>query len=186
MAIPRPARRGRLKPTRRGRTVLSIVLLAVIAGGVLAMRLSTRSAGSTAVPPAVHRFAIVPLNPAIERAWGIRFTAVILGADRGLLDIRYTVVDPAKSARIHGGAVENPDPQVALRSLPTFIREDGGGTLTPNSAMMHFEHFHFQTETLGSGFSILYGNSGGLLHVGDKITIRMADGLELKHVVVSD
>jgi hypothetical protein len=50
---------------------------------------------------------------------------------------------------------------------------------------MHFEHFHFQTETLGSTFSILYGNSGGLLHVGDKVTIRMPDGLELHHVVIS-
>jgi hypothetical protein len=186
VAIPRPARRGRLTPTRRGRMVLGIVLLAVLAGGVLALRLSTRSAGSAAAPPAVHRFAVVPLNPAIEQAWGIRFTAVILGADRGLLDVRYTVVNPAKSSRIHGGAVENPNPAVALKSLPTFIREDGGGTIMATSAMMHFEHFHFQTETLGSGFSILYGNSGGLLHVGDKITIRMADGLELKHVVVSD
>jgi hypothetical protein len=163
-----------------------MVLLVVVASGVLAMRLSSRPASSTAVQPAVHRFAPVPLSPAIEQTWGIRFTAVILGADRGLLDVRYVVVNPAKSAKIHGGSVANPDPQVAVKSLPTFMRENGGGAITPTSAMMHFEHFHFQTETLGSGFSMLYGNAGGLLHVGDKITIRMADGLELKHVIVSD
>jgi hypothetical protein len=185
VALSRPARRGRFKPTRRGRILLGTALLLVVATGVLVMRLSTRST-STAVQPAVHAFTILPRSTAIEQAWGIRFTAVILGADRGLIDVRYVVVDPAKSAKIHGGSVANPDPAVALKSLPTFIREGGGGGITSSSAMMHFEHFHFQTETLGSGFSILYGNSGGLLHVGDKVTIRMADGLELKHVVVGD
>jgi hypothetical protein len=52
--------------------------------------------------------------------------------------------------------------------------------------MMHFEHFHFQTEVMGSTYSVLYGNSGGLLHLGDKITIHMADGLELRNVVVAN
>ena len=102
-----------------------------------------------------------------------------------MLDVRYTVVNSAKSARIHGGSVSNPDPQKAVANLPTFIREDGGGQIKPSAAMMHFEHFHFQTEAVGSGFSILYGNAGGLLHVGDRVTIRMADGLELQHVYVN-
>ena len=34
----------------------------------------------------------------------------------------------------------------------------------------------FQTELVGTTYSLLYGNSGGLLHVGDRVTIKMADG----------
>jgi hypothetical protein len=160
--------------------------MVVLAVGVVAVRLAAKPAASTAVQAQKLHFVPVPTSPAIEQAWGIRFTAVILGADRGVLDVRYEVVNPAKSSRIHGGTVANPDPNAALKSLPVFIREAGGGNIMPTSAMMHFEHFHFQVETVGSGFSILYGNSGGLLHVGDKVTIRMADGLEIKHVVIAD
>ena len=100
--------------------------------------------------------------------------------------MRYQVVNVAKSARIHGGATANADPTAATKALPTFIRESDGLKITPQSAMMHFEHFHFQSEKLGSTYSILYGNSGGLMHVGDKVTIRMADGLEIKHAVVAN
>jgi hypothetical protein len=102
----------------------------------------------------------------------------------GLLDVRYQVTDVAKSARIHGGSAGS-DPEAALKSLPTFIREADGRKILPASAMMHFEHQHYQTEKLGTAFSMIYGNAGGLLHTGDKVTIRMADGLELQHVVVS-
>ena len=187
VALDRRARQGRLRPTRRGRLVLSAVLAVVIGGGILVMRLSAQPASSTAVQHPGQKFIVAPQSPAIEQAWGIRFTALILGGDRGMLDVRYVVVNTSKSARIHGGSVTNPDPQAAVKSLPTFIKEGGGGgAILPTAAMMHFEHFHFQTETVGSGFSILYGNAAGLLHVGDKVTIRMADGLELKHVVVSD
>jgi hypothetical protein len=186
VSLPRPARPGRVRPTRRGRFVLGVVLLSVVAVGILAMRLSNRPAASTAVQPATtHSLTPVPHSAAIEQAWGVRFSALILGGDRGMLDVRYVVVNPAKSARLHGGSVTNPDPNAAVKNLPTFIKEGGGGAIVPTSAMMHFEHFHFQTETLGSGFSILYGNAGGLLHIGDKVTIRMVDGLELKHVVVT-
>jgi hypothetical protein len=182
IALPRPTppqRRGRL----RRRTLIAAVVVAA-AIGILAARLASRSAATTAVQADTARFVPIPVDHAIEQAWGIRFVTLILGADRGVLDVRYQVTNTAKSPRIHGGSA-SPDPAAALKSLPTFIRESGGGKILPTSAMMHFEHFHFQTETLGSTFSILYGNSGGLLHVGDKVTIRMPDGLELHHVVIS-
>jgi hypothetical protein len=94
------------------------------------------------------------------------------------------VVDAAKSGRIHGGKA-GVDPQAQLANLPVLIVESTGKKLSASSAMMHFEHFHFQTELLGNTYSILYGNSGGILHLGEKITIHLADGLELQHVVVS-
>ena len=54
------------------------------------------------------------------------------------------------------------------------------------AAMLHFEHFHFQTELLGNTYSIIYGNSAGAVHVGDNVTIVMADGLQLHHVIASN
>ena len=182
--ISNPARRT--KPGRARRTrVLAVGLALLAAVGIVVVRLATRSSSSTAVSAAAQHYVPVPADPAIEKAWGIRFTGLILAADGGALDVRYQVVDPSKSGRIHGGTTANPDPAAAIKNLPVFIREAGGGAILPTSAMMHFEHFHFQTEQIGNTYSILYGNSGGLLHVGDKVTIWMADGLKQYHVVVS-
>jgi hypothetical protein len=165
--------------------LLASVRLVAATAGVIGVRLAARpSAIRTGAGPRLH-FVPLPSSPAVEAAWGIRFTAVLLEADRGLVDMRYQVVDPAKSGRIHGGK-SGVDPKAQLANLPTIILESGRGRLTPSSAMMHFEHFHFQTELVGSTYSLLYGNSGGLLHLGDTITIHLSDGLQLQHVVVGD
>jgi len=179
---PGPAHR---RPVRVGRNRLAATaVLLALAAVVFGLRLAARPPSPVSQPPLPHTTPM-PASPAIEAAWGIRFSALILGADRGMLDVRYQVVDPAKSGRIHGGSTNNPDPQAAVKNLPSFIRESDGQRILPGSAMMHFEHFHFQTEALGNTYSILYGNSGGLLHVGDKVTIVMTDGLRLAHVTVS-
>jgi hypothetical protein len=184
-ALPRPARSPRSGKTHPRRRLLVAVSLVLAVMGVLGVRMATRDRSVVTAPASLH-FVPVPADPAIEQAWGIKVVALILGADRGILDMRYQVVDLAKSARIHGGATASPDPAASVRSLPTFIRESDGLKILPTSAMMHFEHFHFESEKVGSSYSILYGNSGGLLHVGDKVTVRMADGLELKHVVIAN
>jgi hypothetical protein len=164
--------------------LVSALLVAALVG-VIGVRLAARPANVHTTSGARLHFVPLPSNPAIEAGWGIRFTAVLLEADRGMLDVRYQVVDPAKSGRIHGGK-SGVDPKAQVANLPTMILESGHGRLTPSSAMMHFEHFHFQTELVGNTYSLLYGNSGGLLHLGDKVTIQLADGLQLPHVVVAD
>jgi len=167
--------------------VVATVAAAAIAATVIGLRLAT-SGGATKVDTnaAPTRFIPPPKSAAISSAWGIQITGMFMEADRGLIDLRYQVTDPAKSGRIHGGSPTNPDPNAAVKALPTFIDENNGRKVYPTSAMLHFEHFHFQTELLGNTYSIIYGNSGGALHVGDKVTIVMADGLKLRHVVVSN
>jgi hypothetical protein len=177
-----PGGAGRKKPLV---WLLASALLVAAVLGVMGVRLAARPAGvRTASGQRLH-FVPLPASPAIESGWGIRFTAILLEADRGMVDVRYQVVDPAKSGRIHGGKA-GVDPKAQLANLPTILLESGHGKLTPSSAMMHFEHFHFQTELLGNTYSLLYGNSGGLLHLGDKVTIQMSDGVHLDHVVVAD
>jgi hypothetical protein len=181
-----PGRAGSGPPAKLlRRRVLAAALIILAFVGILALRLASRPTSIAADTPTPH-YVRMPNDPAIEQAWGIKIIALILGADRGILDMRYQVVNVSKSARIHGGAAANPDPAASVASLPTFIRESDGLKILPSSAMMHFEHFHFQSEQLGSTYSILYGNSGGLLHVGDLVTVRMADGLELKHAVIAN
>jgi hypothetical protein len=177
---PRPARRR--TPLLR---VLAPVVAVAAAVGLLGVRLATRPGTTITSHVAPGHFVPVPSNPAIEAAWGLRITYVLLEADRGMVDVRYQVVDPAKSGRIHGSKTSTVDPKAQLASLPALVLESSGQKITGTSAMMHFEHFHFQTELLGTTYSILYGNSGGLLHLGDKITIQMADGLKLEHVVIA-
>jgi hypothetical protein len=165
--------------------LLAPVVLIAIAVAVIGIRLAGSSSGAPRPAAAKLRFVPIPSNPPIEAAWGIRFTGVLLEADRGMIDVRYQVVDPARSGRIHGGK-SGVDPNAQLANLPTLVVETSGKKIAPSSAMMHFEHFHFQTEVTGSTYSVLYGNSGGLLHLGEVITIHMADGLDLPHVVVAN
>jgi hypothetical protein len=167
--------------------VVAILAAIAVTVAIVGARLA-RSGKSTRVDDnaAPARFIPPPKSAAIASAWGIQITGLFMEADRGLVDLRYQVVDPAKSGRIHGGSPTNPDPNAAVKALPTFVDENNGRKVYPTSAMLHFEHFHFQTELLGNTYSIIYGNSGGAMHVGDKVTIVMADGLKLRHVVVSD
>jgi hypothetical protein len=186
VAIPRDARSGRRAGRSRRSKIVAILVAVLFSAGLLALRLATEGGATKIDSAATARFVPLPQSPAIAAAWGIRFTGLFMEADRGLIDLRYQVVDPAKSGRIHGGAATNPDPNAAVKALPTFIDENNGKKIYPTSAMLAFEHFHFQTELLGNTYSIIYGNSGGAVHVGDTVTIVMADGLQLHHVVAAN
>jgi hypothetical protein len=154
-----PGGAGRKKPLV---WLLASALLVAAVVGVIGVRLAVRPSGvRTASSQRLH-FVPLPSGPAIESAWGIHFTAILLEADRGMVDVRYQVVDPAKSGRIHGGKA-GVDPKAQLANLPTVILESGRGRLTPSSAMMHFEHFHFQTELLGNTYSLLLWQLGRAL-----------------------
>jgi hypothetical protein len=185
VALPNHIAPGGARRKRPLVWLLASALLVAAVVGVIGVRTATQPSGVRVASQGRLHFVPLPSSPEIETGWGIRFTAVLLEADRGMVDVRYQVVDPAKSGRIHGGK-GGVDPVAELATLPVLVLETGRGKLTPSSAMMHFEHFHFQTELVGNTYSLLYGNSGGLLHLGDKITIHMADGLQLAHVVVAD
>ena len=186
-AVTLPSGPATTRRRRSRRTKLLIVVAAILTAVVVfSVRIASQPGATKIVNAAPARFVPVPQSPAIAAAWGIQFTGFFMEADGGLIDLRYEVVNPAKSGRIHGGDPTNPDPNAAVKALPTFIDENDGRKVYPTSAMLHFEHFHFQTELLGNTYSIIYGNSGGAIHVGDKVTIVMADGIQLHDVVVAN
>jgi hypothetical protein len=171
-----PDRPSRPKGRRlTGRVAAIAAAVAAVIGVRVALDHPAHRVPLTTPRPVASRAAAVPENPRLETDWGVKFTRIVMLADNGLLEVRYQVVNPAKSARLHtGGDIQN---------LPTLIDETRGTRVQPHSLMLHFHHA--QTATAGATYSILYGNSGGALHVGDKVTIRMTDGLTLRHVVVS-
>jgi len=87
----------------------AVVLLAVV--GVRAVVARQQEAQQAATAAAFRSF---PANPTIEERWGIRFTAVNVLADGGIVELRYIVIDPAKGARIHSGKLA--DLRFALES----------------------------------------------------------------------
>jgi hypothetical protein len=146
--------------------LLAVVL--VFAAVVLAKSRLEQHAGA---PAAASQATAIPTSAEIEQQWGIRFTMVRLLAATGVVDVRYLVLDDSKAQRLHSEADRS--------ALPTL--RHGDGTIRPDSVMFHF---HTESDTAGRTFDIIYGNAGGLLQSGSRVTIVTSDGLELRDVPV--
>ena len=185
-----PSRGGR---RRRTRFIVPVAVIAVAAAGVVGLREATGHATKTRSALVAPTHPVKPTtSPAIEAAWGIRFTNAIVEADGGIIELRYTVLDAARAEKIHAGITQTQTGTdagsvtgvVKAINLPIVIVEATGAEVKPDSVLFHFSHG--PTETAGRTYSIVYGNSGGAVRPGAKITIRMADGLKLEHLVATD
>jgi hypothetical protein len=156
-----------------GRFLLTVALVLGVAGLILGGRVALQSSPKTAAVATFGSGPAVPTSPLIEQNWGIRVTNVVLLADGGLVAIRYQVVDPAKDGKLHSGGTAN---------LPVLIDESTGREIRTTAALMHVHYADGGVN--GKSYSILYGNSGGALHTGAAVTIKMADGTSLRHVTV--
>jgi hypothetical protein len=117
----------------------------------------------------------MPSSPEIEQEWGVRVTLVQLLAAGGLVEIRYEVLNTDRANRLHA--------DTSLEAIPSILLEGSDSKIKSQSLMFHYHHGDKGTE--GRTYSIVYGNSGGILHRGSFVTVRMADGLTLKHVPVN-
>jgi hypothetical protein len=87
--------------------------------------------------------------------------------------MRYQVLDESRSQRLHA------DDNVGV---PELWSEDADGHVA--TVVMGHNHYYGNGQVDGRTFVMIYGNAGGLLRAGDHVTVRMADGLELPHVLV--
>jgi hypothetical protein len=117
----------------------------------------------------------MPTSPQIEQEWGVRVTLVQLLAAGGLVEIRYEVLNTDRANRLHA--------DTSVDSIPFLLLEGSTKEIKSSSLMFHYHHGDKGTE--GRTYSIVYGNSGGILHRGSLVTVRMADGLTLQHVPVN-
>jgi hypothetical protein len=171
---------ARSRPT--GRFLVTILLVAAVGAGIFGVRAaaSRHMLPNVANPfqpaPAAAKAGALATNPAIEQAWGIRFTAVNLLADGGMVEVRYEVVDAAKGGRIHL------DP--TLKDLPRVQVEGTGTTINSRDLMFHI-HRGMGVHDEGRAYSIVFGNQNGAVRPGATVTLIMSDGLKLAHFPVT-
>ena len=118
----------------------------------------------------------MPVSSQIEDQWGLRFTQVQLMGSNGLVELRYQVLDSTKANRLHADSA-------SLDIIPT-MKVEGSDTLVTSRSLMFHVHNDWTQNLDGKVYSIIYGNPGGSIYTGGLVTIRMMDGLELRHVPV--
>lgn len=155
------------------RLLVPFTVFAVALGGVLAVRAIVAWRQPA---PQVTAAKTVPTSPTIEDRWGVRFTAVNVLADGGIVELRYLVLDPAKGSRMHATDLSN---------LPVIHADDSGKEVKSYSLMFHIHTDHAGEDVEGRNYSIVYGNADGAVHSGATVTIILSDGLRLEHVPVS-
>ena len=111
--------------------------------------------------------AAVPVSPEIEARWGVRVTQVAPTADGGLVDVRFTVLDPDKAL----------DLMSDVNNLPV-LHVDGSDVVVRSAAAMAPGH----NVLAGRTYFILYRNAEGSVRPGTSVSILFGD-LSLDHVV---
>ena len=152
------------------RVATAVVALAVIFVAVLLIRgwRPTSTSGSAKQATAATATQ-VPTSPAIESKYGIRFTLVAVTAGGGMIQVRYQVIDSAKTEAIHG------------TDLAPYV-VDSHGQKYADPGMVGHSHVG---KTLASGATdyILLANAMGGVKSGSFVTIKVGD-LELRNVPV--
>jgi hypothetical protein len=152
------------------RVVMAVVALAVIFFAVLVIRGWRPTSTSTTTKPTTAAAATqVPTSAAIESKYGIRFTLVAVTAGGGMIQVRYQVIDSAKTEAIHG------------TELAPFV-VDSHGTKYADPGMVGHSHVG-KTQASGSTDYILLANALGGVKAGSFVTIKVGD-LELRNVPV--
>jgi hypothetical protein len=153
--------------------VFAIAFAAVIGGRALVSR---HQDAVNAVAASAGAGVAFPTSAAIEDKWGVRFTAINVLADGGMVELRYLVLDPTKGGRIHSGNVAD---------LPYLHAEASGLEVRSQSLMFHVHTDHAGPDVVGRAYSLIYGNSNGAVRMNGLVTIVLPDGLRLEHVPVS-
>jgi hypothetical protein len=148
---------GARTPAWVRRVLLPVVLAAVaVAAGWAGMRFV---AGAND--------PVVPASSAVETAWGVRMTSVNVGADGGLVDLRFVVLDPSKATALMAGQRD---------VVPRLAVDDKGLKTFYPSMTVH------RQMTAGRTYVMLYRTTGGTIRSGQEMTILVGN-LRIDHVV---
>jgi hypothetical protein len=151
------------------RAALGLLVLALVFTAVLFIRGWRPSSDQTGRPAPATAATAMPISAAIESTYGIRFTGVDVTAGGGMIQVRYQVIDSAKTEAIHG------------TDLAPYV-VDGRGTKYADPGMVGHSHVG---KTLAAGrtdYILLANAMGGVKH-GSTVTIKVGD-LELRGVPV--
>ena len=119
---------------------------------------------------AANRPAPLPGQAATEamiaERWGIKITHIAVLADGGLIDFRFQVLDPDKSAALFD-----------LATRPVMVVESTGKRV---DSLYHPPHGH--NIVAGQSQYFIYNNSYGAIQSGSSVSIVLGD-LRLEHVI---
>lgn len=104
--------------------------------------------------------AETPASPEIEAAWGVRFDHVALIGGGGIVDVRYTVIDPDRAAAL----------LVSLDALPVLTNQRTGAELRLTESLHHRVNLD-----AGRSYYMLYANAGNLLRRGDAVSLTVGE-----------
>lgn len=162
MVAPATAEREAVQTRRPVRTALAYVALTVaLVVAVLVVRgwrpwgssMPSTASGSAAALGSVK----MPVSPQIESEFGIRFTALGVTSDGGMLMLRYQVLDSDKVLSVH-------DQETA----PFVLLSDGTKFDAPGMP----GHSHLgKKKAPGTTDYILLANSGGTVKAGMVVTL---------------
>lgn len=162
IAVAETAQRESVTPPRRVRAAAAyVVLAAVVVLTVLAIRgwrpWQTSDPVSAAGSAAAMGSVKMPVSPQIESEFGIRFTALGVTSDGGMLMLRYQVLDSDKVLSVH-------DQETA----PYVLLSDGTKFDAPGIP----GHGHLgKKKAPGTTDYILLANSGGKVKAGMVVTL---------------
>ncbi|NNJ11509.1 hypothetical protein EKD04_014320 [Chloroflexales bacterium ZM16-3] len=149
LKMPNPARQLSMP------VVAAILGALLIVGALLWQQQQVREPASLA-----QRMAPMPVSAEIEAKYGVRISQVALIADRGLVDLRYTVIDPDKAALMTD----------SIESLPKIVA--GNGTVLDQRGAAHR---HGQNLEAGTTYFLLYSNTKNALVPGDTVIVRVGE-----------
>ncbi len=150
------------------RTLSLVLALVAIVVAVLVARGWRPEATNATARPAIG-IATMPVSAEIEATYGVRFIGVDVTAGGGMIQIRYQVLDSAKTEAIHGTEL-----------APVII--DSRGTTYADPGMAGHSHVG-KTQAAGTTDYILLANAQGGVTAGAVVTIKVGD-LELANVPV--
>ncbi len=146
-----------------GRLVAVAVAICAVGATVFGVRVLAGNDDAPGDPVAEQSATVeIPRSPGIEETYGIRIQRVSLIGSNGMVELRYQLLDADKAAVIHD------DDQDYSDDFPKIV----AGTKT--LAIPTFHH-HGGDLVTGREFSILYGNAGGAVEVGDTVRIEVGD-----------
>jgi hypothetical protein len=146
----------------RGRIVIVVIGMILVAGAVLGFRAVSRSRGPETVIG-------MPSSERIEQEYGIRIERVSLIASGGLVELKYLVLDADAAGAIHDDDAED---------FPSIVAD---GTVIGNPT---FQHHGGKVVVVGRELSILYTNAKGAVRTGETVSIEIGDE-QLSQVPVS-
>jgi hypothetical protein len=157
-------RQRRTRPTRSMLVAgLAVVVLFV---GALGFDLWSTSAPP---PEIAGSSAITP--QAFEDAYGMRLTVLGVVATGGLLDLRMTVVDPAKAAQLFGVHLQPKTGHTHGDAVMPVLVPDGSSTVIHVAGGMS----HHVSLKADQSVNLLFPNPGGAIQGGTTVSVVIDD-----------